>query len=154
MDKEEKLREIVNSHRDIKGSLIPILHEVQDLFGYIPHSAQEFIAGELKIPMTDIYSVITFYSRFTLAPKGKYGIYVCMGTACYVKGAENVLAAVKESLGINLKQTTGDGLFSIEETRCLGACGLAPVMMVNEDVYARMTPEQVDGILLKYRDKG
>jgi len=151
---DEKLAEIIKRHKQTEGALIPILHEVQDLFGYIPHSAQETIADELKITIADIYGVITFYSRFTLKPTGKYKACICLGTACYVKGAEGVLNFVKEHLGINPGETTSDGLFSVEETRCLGACGLAPIMKMNGDVYARVTPEQVGDILLKYRAQG
>ena len=154
MEKYAELSEIVNRNKQLDGPLIPILQEVQDLYGYIPYSAQVFISGELRVPMSDIYGVITFYSRFTLAPKGKYNIFVCMGTACYVKGAEEVLAAVRNSLGANPGETAGGGLFSIEETRCVGACGLAPIMKVNGDVYARVTPGQVNEILNKYREQG
>ena len=150
MKRDEALKEIVNRYRHLEGPLIPILQEVQDLYGYIPHSSQAFIAGELRIPMSDIYGVITFYSRFALKPKGKYRICVCMGTACYVKGAEKVLEAMESNLGIDSGKTTGDGLFSIEEIRCVGACGLAPIMTINEDIYARVTPEQVGEILAKY----
>ena len=153
MEHNEKVKEIVARYKDAEGPLIPILHEVQESFGYIPKSAQELIAGELNIPLSEIYGVITFYSRFTMKPKGKYNIFCCLGTACYVKGAEAVLQAVKDNLGIESGETTEDGLFSIEEARCIGACGLAPIMMINEDVYAKMTPELVDGILTKYRVK-
>jgi len=152
MEKNEALKEIVSRYKRLDGPLIPVLQEVQDLYGYIPRGAQEYIAGELRIPIADIYGVITFYARFTLAPKGKYKIFICMGTACYVKGAEKVLEAVKSALGADAGET--GGLFSIEETRCIGACGLAPIMKVNEDVYAKVIPEQVEGILLKYRAQG
>ena len=154
VEKNEALKEIVDRYKHLEGPLIPILQETQDLYGYIPHSAQVFIANELKMPLSDIYGIITFYSRFTLAPKGKYCIFVCMGTACYVKGAEEVLAAVKNCLGVNPKETTADGLFSIEETRCIGACGLAPIVKINEDIYAKVKPGEVEEILAKYRDEG
>ena len=154
MEKIEELKGIIDKYKRLEGPLIPILQEVQDLYGYIPRDVQEFISFELRAPVSDIYGVITFYSRFTLAPKGQYRVYVCMGTACYVKGAEKVLEAVKSVLGINPGETTGDGLFSIEETRCVGACGLAPIMKINEDVYARVIPGQVREILGKYRAQG
>jgi len=153
MEQNEKLIEIITRHKDMEGSLIPVLHEVQEFFGYIPKSAQELIASELEIPLSEIYGVITFYSRFTMTPKGKYNVFSCQGTACYVKGSEAVLQAVKDNLGIEAGETTEDGLFSIEEARCVGACGLAPIMMINDDVYAKLTPDMVEGILAKYRDK-
>ena len=150
MESHEKLLEIIARHKHSKGALIPILHEVQEHFSYIPQSAQETIAGALKIPLSDVYGVITFYSRFTLKPTGKYKICHCMGTACYVKGAEAVLKATKDHFGINPGETTNDGLFSIAEAYCIGACGLAPVLTVNEDVYAKISPGEVAGIIEKY----
>jgi len=151
VDQIEKTKEIVEHYKNTEGSLIPILHEVQEAFGYIPKNVQEFIAKELKIPLSEIYGVVTFYSRFSLQPKGKNSVFVCMGTACYVKGAEMVLNAVKDDLKIGAGETSSDGLFSIEETRCIGACGLAPIMMINEDVYAKVNPDQIGKILEKYR---
>ena len=153
MEQEEKVLEIVKRFENTEGSLIPVLHEVQELYGYIPRDVQELISAKLNIPLSEIYGVITFYSRFTLTPKGKYNIFICMGTACYVKGAEAVLHAVKEHLGIDTGETTDDGLFSIEEARCIGACGLAPIMMINEDVYAKVSPDQIPGIFTNYRVK-
>ena len=150
METTEKIMDIVERYEHMEGSLIPILHEVQELYGYIPYGAQEIIARELKIPLSDIYGVITFYSRFTLKPAGKCKISVCLGTACYIKGAEDILNAVKKHLGIDTGETTADGLFSIEETRCVGACGLAPIVTINKDVYGKVTPEQIEGILSKY----
>jgi len=153
VDQNEKAKEIVEHYKNTEGSLIPILHEVQETFGYIPKDVQEFMAHELKIPLSEIYGVVTFYSRFSLHPKGKNRVSVCMGTACYVKGAEMVLNAVKDDLQIGAGETSPDGLFSIEETRCIGACGLAPIMTINEDVYAKITPDQIREILEKYRKK-
>ena len=153
MEQKERVMEIVTRYKNMEGPLIPILHEVQESFGFIPKSAQELISSELKVPLSEIYGVITFYSRFTMKPKGKYNVFNCLGTACYVKGAEAVLQAVKDNLGIESGETTEDGLFSIEEARCIGACGLAPIMMINEDVYAKMTHEMVEGIFAKYREK-
>lgn len=153
MENREKVTEIIKRYEHIEGALISILHEVQEYFSYIPQYAQEMIAKSLKVPLAEVYGVITFYSRFTLKPTGKYRVCSCMGTACYVKGAEAVLGAVKKHLGIDSGETSADGLFSIAEAYCIGACGLAPVMTVNEDVYAKMTPDKVAGILEKYSAK-
>ncbi len=129
-----------------------VLHEAQDQFGYLPKEIQELISKELRIPLSEIYGVATFYSQFSLVPKGEYKIGgVCLGTACYVKGAQEILDKVEEELGITVGQTTPDRKFSISATRCLGACGLAPVLVVNEDVYGRLKAEDVEEILNKYR---
>lgn len=128
-----------------------VLHEAQDLFGHIPIEIQNMISEELKIPLSEIYGVVTFYSQFSLIPKGKYEIGICLGTACYVKGSKDVLNKVEEILEIGVGETTADGKFSISATRCLGACGLAPVLVVNDDVYGKTTPNDVEGILNKYK---
>ena len=128
-----------------------VLHEAQDKFGYLPKEIQELISKELRIPLSEIYGVATFYSQFSLVPKGEYKIGVCLGTACYVKGAQDILDKVEEELGITVGQTTPDRKFSLSATRCLGACGLAPVLVVNEDVYGRLKAEDVEEILNKYR---
>ena len=141
-----KVQEIVSHLKDTDGAVITILHEVQELCGYIPRSVQELIARELNISLSEIFGIITFYSRFTLKPKGKYNAFVCMGTACYVKGADKILQAIKEHLGILSGETTEDGLFSIEEARCVGACGLAPIILINEDVYGHVTTDEIPGI--------
>ena len=133
----------------LKDNLIQILNEVQDEFGYIPELAQKEISTFLQIPMAEIYGVITFYSRFTLEPKGKYTISVCLGTACYVKGSQKILDRLKERLKIEPGQTTEDGLFSIDQTRCVGACGLAPVFTVNGEVYGKATVKKLDEVLDK-----
>ena len=151
MEIEEKVKEFIELYGRSKTSLMSILHDVQEHFGYIPRRAQELIADELRIPVSDVYGLITFYARFSLVPQGKNKVSICMGTACYVRGAEAILNAVKQSLQLNTGETSGDGLFSIEETRCIGACGLAPIMTVNRDVYGKIKPEQVDEIILKYR---
>lgn len=148
---KQKLNEIIASQREEKGALIPVLHEVQEYFGYIPYEAQRIISEELNIPIADIYGVITFYSRFTLKPTGKYKVSVCLGTACYVRGSELVLDKVQDLLGMKSGDSSADGMYSIEATRCVGACGLAPVMTVNEDVYGKVTPEEVELILSKYK---
>jgi NADH-quinone oxidoreductase, E subunit len=149
-DIEKKLLEIIEIDKDKKGSAMIILHKVQELIGYIPFEAQKIIAENLNIPMAQIYGIVTFYSRFTLEPVGKYKIGVCLGTACYVKGSDKVLEKIEEILKIKAGQTTDDGKFSIDATRCVGACGLAPVMTVNEDVYGKMEPDKVSEILAKY----
>jgi NADH-quinone oxidoreductase E subunit len=152
MENYDIVKEFIERYGRKKTALMPILHDVQEHYGYIPQSAQDLIASELKIPLTEIYGLITFYARFSLVPQGKNRVSVCMGTACYVKGAENVLQAVKQYLGINSGETTEDGLFSIDQTYCVGACGLAPVMTVNENVYGKMTPDQVEGVLSSYKE--
>ncbi len=131
----------------VKDNLIQILNEVQEHFGYIPKESQTKISEFLKIPMAEIYGVITFYSRFTLEPKGKYTISVCLGTACYVKGSQKILDRLKERLKIEPGQTTEDGMFSIDQTRCVGACGLAPVFTVNDEVYGKATVKKLDEVL-------
>jgi NADH-quinone oxidoreductase E subunit len=130
--------------------LIPIMHEAQEIFGYLPIEVQNYIAEALEISITDVYGVATFYSQFSLKPKGKYNISVCMGTACYVKGAQKILDRLKKELNIEVGETTEDGKFTITATRCLGACGLAPVMTINDDVYGRLVEDDIPGIIKKY----
>jgi len=134
-----------------QGILMPVMQKAQGLFGHLPLDIQVLIADKLDCPVTDVYGVATFYAQFSLTPKGDYIISVCTGTACYVKGAQAVLDEVIKELGINPGETTADGKFTIQDTRCLGCCGLAPVMTVNEDVYGRINAAQVPGILDKYR---
>ncbi len=147
--KDEFLSNIFSTYLPVKDNLIQILNEVQEHYGYIPMFAQKEISEFLKIPMAEIYGVITFYSRFTLKPKGKYNIAVCLGTACYVKGSQKIMDRLKEKLGIEPGETTKDGKFSIEETRCVGACGLAPVFTVNGEVYGKATVQKLDEVLDK-----
>ncbi len=149
-EKIEKLKQIIAENKDIEGALIPILHEAQELFGYLPEKVQQIIADGLGVSLAEVYGVATFYSRFTLTPKGKYNIQICLGTACYVKGADKVLEKLERVLGIKAGETTPDGKFSIQDARCVGACGLAPVMVINDEVYGKMTPDKVDEILKKY----
>ncbi len=151
---KEKIRNFkifVEENKEQKGALMAVLHKAQDQFGYLPKEILEIISEELKVPLSEIYGVVTFYSQFSLIPKGENQISVCLGTACYVKGAQKILDKVEEELGITVGETTPDGKFSISDTRCLGACGLAPVLVVNEDVYGRLKPEDVKEILDKYR---
>lgn len=146
----EKIKMIIEEHRGRKGALIPVLHEAQQVYGYLPLKVQKLISEGLDIPLAEIYGVVTFYTQFSTEPKGKYKIQVCMGTACYVKGAGEILDKLSEKLGVEVGKCTPDGKFSLEAARCIGACGLAPVIMINEEVYGRLTPEQVDEILEKY----
>ncbi len=149
---DDKLQKILEVYVQDKSNLIQILNDVQISYGYIPEIAQKKIAEYLNIPLAEVYGVITFYSRFTLKPKGKYNIAVCMGTACYVKGSEKILDRLKEKLGIGVGETTPDGKFSIEETRCLGACGLAPVFTINGEVFGKATVKMLDEVLEKYKE--
>lgn len=151
-DVREKLTEIIERFKGTEGCLISVLHETQEYLGYVPYDVQKFVAEGLNIPLSEVYGVVTFYSRFTIKPTGKYKIGVCLGTACYVKGSDKVLAKVEEMLGIKAGQTSHDGLYSIEATRCIGACGLAPVITINEDVYGKLAANQVADILAKYHE--
>ena len=148
--KTEELKAFIAAHKDDKGPLMPVMQFAQESFGYLSLDTQIVIADGLGIPVTEVYGVATFYAQFSLEPKGDYVIAVCQGTACYVKGGAAVLARVEEELGITSNQTTPDGKFSIQDTRCLGCCGLAPVMTINEDVYGKLTPAMVKDILAKY----
>ena len=136
-----------------EAMLIQILEQVQHELGYLPEEVQAYIAESLGIPLSQVYGVVTFYSLFTTEPVGKYIINICLGTACYVKGAERILSKVKTELGIDLGETTADGKFSIEPTRCLGACGLAPVFTINGEVYGKATVELVGKVLKEYKEK-
>lgn len=146
----DKVVNITKKYVGIEGGIIGALHEVQDEYGYIPESVQKYLSKELDVPMADIYGIITFYSRFSLLPKGEYNIEVCMGTACYVKGAEEVLNKFKEELGIKEGQVTPDGKFSLESIRCIGACGLAPAIVINSEVHGKMSADKVKEVLSKY----
>ncbi|MCI8815050.1 MAG: NADH-quinone oxidoreductase subunit NuoE [Lachnospiraceae bacterium] len=149
-EQEEKLLEVIKARKDEKGALMPIMQEAQDIYGYLPIEVQKIISDEMQIPMEKIYGVATFYSQFALQPKGKYRISVCLGTACYVKGSGQIYEKLQETLQIKGGECTMDGKFSLEACRCVGACGLAPVMMINDEVYGRLTPDDVQGILERY----
>lgn len=151
--RDEFLDKLCEKYQPIKDNLIQMLNEVQEKYGYIPMNAQKFLSEYLNISMAEIYGVITFYSRFTLKPKGKYNVAVCLGTACFVKGSEKLLDTVKEVLKINEGETTEDGKFSLEATRCIGACGLAPVFTVNNEVYGKATPDMMKKVIEEYRNK-
>ena len=148
-----EMKELLKNYSQDKSNLIQILNEVQEKYGYIPKQSQIEISNYLNIPMAEIYGVITFYSRFTLEPKGKYNISVCLGTACFVKGSQALLDRLKERLKIEEGQTTPDGKFSIYDTRCVGACGLAPVFTINNEVYGKATVKKLDEVLDEYMQK-
>ena len=148
-----EMKELLKNYSQDNSNLIQILNEVQEKYGYIPKQSQIEISNYLSIPMAEIYGVITFYSRFTLEPKGKYNISVCLGTACFVKGSQALLDRLKERLKIEEGQTTPDGKFSIDATRCVGACGLAPVFTINNEVYGKATVKKLDEVLDEYMKK-
>jgi NADH-quinone oxidoreductase subunit E/NADP-reducing hydrogenase subunit HndA len=151
-DQIDTIREICKSFDNHGGELINVLHKVQGTFGYLPAEIQEVVAQELDIPLAKVYGVVTFYSFFTMVPKGKHPISICTGTACYVRGAEKVLEEFKKELNVQVGETTGDGKFSISCLRCVGACGLAPVVMVGDKTYGRVAPEMVKDILDEYKE--
>ena len=150
---KEQMKELlacIEKHRGEKGALMPVLHEAQNIYGYLPADVQTVIAEQLNIPLAEVYGVATFYSQFTLNPKGKHKISICLGTACYVKGSDKVLEAVEHELRITCGECTQDKKFSIDSCRCVGACGLAPVMIIDGEVYGKLKAEDVEGILDKY----
>ena len=149
-EKAAKLAEIIAAHKDQPGALIPILQKAQDVYGYLPIEVQTRIAEGLDISLEKVYEVVTFYAQFSLNPKGEYNFSVCLGTACYVKGAGDLFDKLKQILGIEDGGCTPDGKFSLTSCRCVGACGLAPVLLVNSDVYGRLLPDDVKGIIEKY----
>ena len=149
-EQEKELLGVINELKDEKGALMPILQRAQDIYGYLPIEVQKIISNETGIPLEKIYGVTTFYSQFNLSPKGRYRISVCLGTACYVKGSGDIYNKLMEKLGIVGGECTSDGKFSLDACRCVGACGLAPVMMVNDEVYGRLTVDDIDDILAKY----
>jgi NADP-reducing hydrogenase subunit HndA len=147
---EEQLQQIIQKYKDEKGALMPVLQQAQDIYGYLPIEVQTMIAEGLGVSLAEVYGVVTFYSQFSLYPKGQYKISVCLGTACYVKGAGDVFDKLTQKLGIKSGECTPDGKFSLEACRCIGACGLAPVMTINDEVYGKLTKDDVDDILAKY----
>lgn len=147
-----ELKEYIESLKDSQGVLMQTLHKAQSIFGYLPIEVQKFISEELDIPLAEIYGVATFYTQFSIDPKGKHKIGVCLGTACYVRNAQAVLDKLAETLKVKVGTTTDDGLFTLEATRCLGCCGLAPVMMIDDEVYGKVDPEKVPSIIASYRD--
>lgn len=151
-EQEAKLKAFIAESKDQKGALLPVMQEAQEIYGYLPLEVQSMIAEGMDVPVEEVYGIATFYAQFALTPKGKYKISVCLGTACYVKGSQSLLDKITEILGIGPDECTADGKFSLEACRCIGACGLAPVITVNEDVYGRLTDKDIAGILDKYTD--
>jgi len=150
-EKFEQLNQVIEELKDQPGALMPILQHAQNIFGCVSMDVQKVIADALGVTLSEVYGVATFYSQFKLKPSGKYVVSVCLGTACYVKGSQKVLEKLSEELKIPVGDTTDDGLFTLSATRCLGACGLAPVMTINDEVYGRLTPDQIPAIIAKYR---
>ena len=149
-EQEKKLDEIIAANKHDKSLLMAVMQQAQDVYGYLPIEVQTKIAEGMGVPLEKVYGVATFYAQFSLTPKGEYNISVCLGTACYVKGAGSIFDKLSERLGIGADECTADGKFSLTACRCIGACGLAPVLTVNEEVYGRLTADDVDGILEKY----
>lgn len=149
-----KLDAVIDTWKDEQGGLLPIMQQAQDICGCLDEEVQRHISEQTGQPMTAIYGIATFYSQFTLEPKGKHTIGMCMGTACYVRGAAKVLEALEKELTVSTGKTTDDKLFTLEATRCIGCCGLAPAMMVNDEVYGRLVPNDIPGIIKKFREKG
>ena len=150
-EKYVQLDEVIAKHKGTPGALMPVLQEAQNIFGYVPMDVQQIIADGLGTTLAEVYGVATFYAQFSLEPKGEYVVGVCLGTACYVKGSQKVLDKLSEVLEVPVGKTTADGKFTLNATRCLGACCLAPVMMINDEVYGRLVPEDIPGIFAKYR---
>ena len=151
-EQEAKLKAVIEERKNIPGALMGVMQEAQEIYGYLPLEVQQMIAEGLGVSVEKVYGIATFYAQFALSPKGKYNISVCLGTACYVKGAQELIDRLVEVLGIQPGECTADGKFSLEACRCIGACGLAPVLTVNEDVYGRLTGKDIDGIIAKYAD--
>lgn len=151
-EQEAQLMQVIAENKHDKSNLMVVMQKAQDIYGYLPIEVQNMIAEGMEVPLEKIYGVATFYAQFALSPKGKYDISVCLGTACYVKGAGEIMDKLSERLGIGADECTPDGKFSLTACRCIGACGLAPVLTVNEDVYGRLTADDVDDILAKYAD--
>jgi len=149
-EQERQLLSLIADHKNEKGALMPVLQQAQDIYGYLPYEVQMMIAEGLDLPLEEVYGVVTFYGQFNLNPKGKYRVSVCLGTACYAKGAGLVLQRIEEKLGIKSGGVTNDGKFSLDATRCLGACGLAPIMTINDEIFGCLTPAEASRILEKY----
>lgn len=149
-EQEKQLKEIIAMHKGEKGAMMPVLQKAQDVYGYLPIEVQTMIAEGLGLSLAEVYGVVTFYAQFNLNPKGENRVNVCLGTACYVKGAGDILARIEKALNVQAGSITSDGKFSLDATRCIGACGLAPVLTVNDEVYGKVTVDDVDTILAKY----
>ena len=151
-EQEAALQAVIAENKHDSSRLMGVMQQAQDIYGYLPLEVQQMIADGMNVPLEKVYGVATFYAQFSLSPKGKYNISVCLGTACYVKGAGDIMDKLSERLGIGAEECTPDGKFSLTACRCIGACGLAPVLTVNEEVYGRLTADDVDDILKKYMD--
>ena len=151
-EQEAKLKAVIAENKGQKSMLLSVMQEAQEIYGYLPLEVQTMVAEGMDVPVEEVYGIATFYAQFALTPKGKYKISVCLGTACYVKGSQSLLDKIIEIIGIGPDECTADGKYSLEACRCIGACGLAPVLTVNEDVYGRLTDKDVAGILKKYTD--
>lgn len=150
-DKLQRLDAVIASNKGTRGAVMRTLQSAQEIFDHVPKEVQIYIAKGLGVTLSEVYGVATFYSQFALEPRGQFVIGVCLGTACYVKGSKNVLERIESELNVEPGHTTSDQRFTLKDTRCLGACGLAPVMMINEDVYGRLVPDDIPGILEKYK---
>ncbi len=151
-EQEAQLQAVIDANKHDSSRLMGVMQEAQNIYGYLPIEVQQMIAEGMGVPLEKVYGVCTFYAQFALSPKGKYNISVCLGTACYVKGAGELMDKLSERLGIGAEECTADGKYSLTACRCIGACGLAPVLTVNEDVYGRLVADDIDGILAKYAD--
>ena len=149
-EQEEKLDALIAKYKDSKGALMPILQGAQGIYGYLPIEVQKHIALAMDVSLAEVYGVATFYSQFVLNPKGQVAVAVCLGTACYVKGSGDILNKITEKLGVGVGETSSDGKYSVDATRCIGACGLAPVLTVNDEVFGRLVPADVEKILAPY----
>ena len=149
-EQEAQLKDVIQKYKDDPGAVMPVMQEAQEIYGYLPIEVQKIIADGMGISLEEVYGIASFYSQFKLNPNGEVAIAVCLGTACYVKGSSDIIARIEEKLGIKSGETSPDGKFSLEATRCIGACGLAPVLTINDEVYGRLKKEDVDGILEKY----
>ena len=150
-EKYQQLEDFIRENKEKSGYLIPVLYKAQGLFGYLPSEVQKFIADEMNISVSEVFGVVTFYSYFKTQPVGRHTITICMGTACYVRGAKKILEALQDKLGIKMGETTEDLRFTLAEQRCFGSCGMAPVIMVGQDVHGRLTANKLDAILEKYK---
>ena len=152
-EQEQQLKEAIAEHKKKDGALMPVVQAAQDIYGYMPIEVQKMVAEEMGVSLSEIYGIVTFYSQFSLTPKGRYKITICMGTACYVIGAGQILERFERELGIKDGECTSDGKFSLDSARCVGACGLAPVISINDDVYGKINEGMVPEILGNYKDK-
>ena len=150
-EQDAQLKQVMEEFKDVKGALMSVLQKAQGIYGYLPIEVQKKVAEGMDVSLAEIYGIVTFYSQFVLNPKGEVSIAVCMGTACYVRGAGDILDRISKNIGIKSGDTSADGRYSLEGVRCVGACGLAPIILINEDVYGRLKLDEVDGILEKYK---